>query len=89
MQRYASLFIAVNAVHFSGGFSAHHQELKLYTQHLVYVRLACCYANSPTLAVASSKLHIYQMLCVQFELLMMGRKPPETCRALAAIKNVV
>jgi hypothetical protein len=31
-------------------------------------------ANSPTLAVAVSKLDIYQMLCVQFELLMMGGK---------------
>jgi hypothetical protein len=31
-------------------------------------------ANSPTLAVAASKLDIYQMLCAQFELLMMGGK---------------
>jgi hypothetical protein len=43
MQRYTIFFIAVNALHVSGGFSAHHQELKLYTQHLVYVKLACCY----------------------------------------------
>ena len=43
MQRYTIFFIAVNAVHVSGGFSAHHQELKLYTQHLVYVKLSCCY----------------------------------------------
>jgi hypothetical protein len=28
MQRYAILFITVNALHVSGGFSAHHQELK-------------------------------------------------------------
>jgi hypothetical protein len=27
-----------------------------------------------TLAVATSKLDVYQMLCVQFELLMMGGK---------------
>ena len=40
---------------------------KLYTQHLVYV-------NSPTLAVAASKLDIYQMLYVQIQLLMMGGK---------------
>jgi hypothetical protein len=32
-------------------------------------------ANSHTLAVAASKLDIYQMPCVQFELLMMGGKP--------------
>jgi len=28
MQRYTIFFIAVNALHASGGFSAHHQELK-------------------------------------------------------------
>jgi hypothetical protein len=43
MQRYAIFFIAVSALHVSGGFSAHHKELKLYVQHLVYVKLACCY----------------------------------------------
>ena len=52
MQRYAIFFIAVNALHVPGGFSAHHQELKLYS------------ANSPTLAVAASKPDVYQMLCV-------------------------
>jgi hypothetical protein len=30
MQRYTTIFIAVGALHVSGGFSAHHQELKLY-----------------------------------------------------------
>jgi hypothetical protein len=35
MQRYTIFFIAVEAVHVSGGYSAHHQELNLYTQHLV------------------------------------------------------
>jgi hypothetical protein len=43
MQRYTIFFIAVNALQVSGGFSAHHQELKLYTQRLVNVKLACCY----------------------------------------------
>jgi hypothetical protein len=43
MQRYKIFFIAVEAVRVSGGFSTHHRELKLYTQHLVYVMLACCY----------------------------------------------
>jgi hypothetical protein len=60
MQRYTIFFITVNALHVSGGFSAHRQELKTSCN------------NSPTLAVAASKLEIYQMLCVQFELLMMG-----------------
>jgi hypothetical protein len=39
LQRYAIFFIAVEAIHVSGGFSAHHQEVKHYTQHLVYVKL--------------------------------------------------
>jgi hypothetical protein len=43
MQRYTIFFIAVNALHVSGGFSTHHQELKLNTQRLVYVKPACCY----------------------------------------------
>jgi hypothetical protein len=44
MQRYTIFFINVNAPHVSGGFSAHHQELKtVHTQHLVYVKLPCCY----------------------------------------------
>jgi hypothetical protein len=29
MQRYTILLLAVNALHVSGGFSAHHQELKI------------------------------------------------------------
>jgi len=59
MQRYKIFLITANALHVSGGFSAHHQELK-----------NC--SNSPTLAVAASKLDIYPMLCTVFELLMMG-----------------
>jgi hypothetical protein len=38
------------------------------------VSMFLTYSNSPTLAVAASKLDIYQMLCEQFELLMMGGK---------------
>jgi hypothetical protein len=36
MQRYTIFFTVVEAAHVPGGFSTHHQELKLYTQHLVY-----------------------------------------------------
>jgi hypothetical protein len=71
MQRYTIIFIALSALHVSGGFSAHHQELKLYRQHLVYARLG----NSPTLAVAASKLDIYQTLYMQFAPWRMGAKP--------------
>jgi hypothetical protein len=37
MQRYTIFFITVNAVHVSGGFSAHHQEIKNYTHSIWYV----------------------------------------------------
>jgi hypothetical protein len=68
MQRYTILFITVNALHVSGGFSAHHQELKT-----VHTASGICQAGLLLpLALAESKLYIYQMLCVTFELLMMG-----------------
>jgi hypothetical protein len=52
MQRYTIFFIIVNALHVSGGFSAHHQELK--TVHTASgIRQA--YLLLP-LAVAASKL---------------------------------
>jgi len=37
MQRYTIFFIIVNALHVSGGFSAHHQELKNCTHSLWFV----------------------------------------------------
>jgi hypothetical protein len=39
MQRYTIFFIAVNALHVSGGFSTHHQELKIqnYTHSIWHV----------------------------------------------------
>ena len=43
MQLYTIIFIAVSAVHVSGGFSAHHQELNLYVQNQVYVKLIVYY----------------------------------------------
>jgi hypothetical protein len=44
MQRYTIFFIIVNALHVSGDFSAHHQELKNCTHSIWYV---------PTLLVAT------------------------------------
>jgi len=83
MQRYAVFFIAANAVHVSDGFSAHHQELKNCTHSIWYM-------SSFLAAVAASKLDIYQMLCVQFlSSWWWAEKSPETCRALAAVKNIV
>jgi hypothetical protein len=37
MQRYTIFFIVVDALHISGGFSAHHQELKNCTHSIWYV----------------------------------------------------
>jgi hypothetical protein len=37
MQSYTTFFITVNALHVSGGFSAHHQELKNSTHSIWYV----------------------------------------------------
>jgi hypothetical protein len=72
MQRYTIFFTAVNALHVSGGFSGHHQELKtVHTasgirQACLLLPLAWVSSNSPTLAAAASKPDISEMLCVQF-----------------------
>jgi hypothetical protein len=72
MQSYTIFFITVNAPQISGGFSAHHQELKNCTHSIWYVPgLLVATASvgewdSPMQAVATSKLDIYQMLYVQF-----------------------
>ena len=61
MQRYTIFFITVNALHVSGSFSTHHQELK--TVHTAPgIGHACLLLP---LAVAASKLDIHQILCVQ------------------------
>jgi len=62
MQRYTIFFITVSALHVSGGFSAHHQELK--TVHTASGICQACLLLP--LAVSASKLDIYPMLCVQF-----------------------
>jgi hypothetical protein len=69
MQSYTIIFITVNALHVSGGFSAHHQELKNCTHCIGYI---------PSLLAAtasgSSKQawYIPDAVCTVFELLMMG-----------------
>jgi len=80
MQHYTILFITVNALHVSGGFSAHHQELKNCTHSIGYV--------SSLLAATASNIHL--MPCVQFlSPWWWAEEPPETCRALTIIKNIV
>jgi len=66
MKRFTIFFIAVNAVHVSGGFSAHHQELK--TVHtasgicqacllLPLAVAASCQLSPPKCRYISKKLH--------------------------------
>jgi hypothetical protein len=64
MQCYTIFFIAVNALHVSGSFSAHHQELKLYMQHLVLV-VWVSWQSQLTHASGSSKQawHIPDAVC--------------------------
>jgi hypothetical protein len=57
MERYVIFFITINALNVSGGFSAHHQELK--TVHTASGICEACLLLP--LAVAASKL-----LCLQF-----------------------
>jgi hypothetical protein len=66
MQRYTIFFITFKSVLVSGGFSAHHQELKNCTHSIR--------SMSSLLAIAPSKLDIDPMLYVVFELLMMSGK---------------
>ena len=53
MQHYTIFFIIVNALHVSGGFSAHHQELKNCTHSIRYM---------PSLLVATTLT--YTRCCV-------------------------
>jgi hypothetical protein len=74
MQRNTIFFIVIKAVHVSGGFLAHHQELKNCTYSIWY--LSSLVAATPsvvemssistTLGEAATKVNKYQMLYVQF-----------------------
>ena len=79
MQRYTIFFIIVNALHVSGGFSAHHQELKNSTRSIGYMpsllgTTASVGELELTHASSSSKQawHTPDAACTVFELLMMG-----------------
>jgi hypothetical protein len=39
MERYTMVFVIINALHVSGGSSAHHQELKTVSQHRVFMNV--------------------------------------------------
>ena len=69
MQRYAIFFIIVNALYVSGGFYAHHQELKNFTRTIGYVpRFLAATASGSS----KQTWHIPDAACKVFELLMMG-----------------
>ena len=82
MQRHTIFFIIVNALHVSGSFSAHHQELKNCTHSIGYM--------SSLLAATDSMGEFSPMLCLQFlSSWWWAEKLPETFRALTVIKNIV
>jgi len=76
MQRYKVVFITINALHISGGSTAHHQELKtLYVYSIGYLSelfllLTACVSEFEQITHDSGKkqkkLDNYPMLCVQF-----------------------
>jgi len=69
MQRYIIFFITVNALHVSGGFSAHHQELKNCTHSIWYMPSLLAATASGSSKQAG---RIPDAVCTVFELLMMG-----------------
>jgi hypothetical protein len=75
---YTMFFIIISALHVSGGFSAHHQELiKLYVQPWV------CHAFLLSTVGVDG---LFQPIHTS------GREqenPPETCTALIIINNIV
>ena len=81
MQRYTIFFIILNALHVSGGFSAHHQELKNCTRRIVYTPglLAATVRGS-----SKQAWHIPDAVCTVFELLIIGG---ETAWNMKSIDN--
>jgi hypothetical protein len=73
MQRYTIFFIIVNALHVSGGFSAHYQELKNFKHSIWYVP-----GLLATTARGGSKQvwHVPDAVVTVFELLMMDGETP-------------
>ena len=70
MRRYTIFIITVNALHVSGGFSAHHQELKNCARNVRY--MSCLLAATALmlacllpLAVVASKHDISRILRAQ------------------------
>ena len=69
MQRYTIFFIIVNALHVSGGFSAHHQDFKNCGQSIWYVPGLLAAAASGS---SNQAWNIPDAVCTVLELLMLG-----------------
>jgi hypothetical protein len=68
MQRHIIFFIIVNALHVSGGFSAHHQELKSVNAASGVCQTCLLLQTRPKssiLAAAANKFDKYPLLHVQ------------------------
>jgi hypothetical protein len=92
MQRYTIFFIIINALHVSGGFSAHHQELRNYTPSIWYVpgvlaataRLVELEQLSQPSGNSKQAWHVPDAVCTVLQLLMMGG---ETARNIQSIDS--
>jgi len=79
MQRYTVVFITINALHVSGGSSAHHQEIKT-----VYIASGICRAFSASYRYrewAGTARQIPDAVYTVFSSWWWAEEPPETCRA--------
>jgi hypothetical protein len=78
MQRNTIFFIAVKTLNVSGGFSAHHQELKNCTYNIWYLlSLVAATASVVEMEMVSvccstTQKQIPDAVCTVFELLMIG-----------------
>jgi hypothetical protein len=75
MQCYTVFFIIVNVPHSSGGFSAHHQELKNCTHNIGYVPGLLATASGSS----KQAWHLLDAVFTVLEFLMMGG---ETARGM-------
>jgi hypothetical protein len=82
MQQYTIFFIIVNALHVSGGYSAHYQELSNCIHSIWYV--------PGLLAATASMVVFYTHLClgVRSDLSQSGFLPPEHCRRISSHSSI-
>jgi hypothetical protein len=71
MQRYTIFFFIVSALHVTGSFSAHYQELKNCT-HSIWYMSSLLVATATASGSSKQAWHIPDSVCTVLELLMMG-----------------